>query len=52
MKFFARSLSFVLAIVTFTAATQASIIDITRPGDPLVLVNGVNQGPGTGADML
>jgi hypothetical protein len=44
MKLCTRIVPLVLAIVTFTTATQASIIDITRPGDPLQIVNGANQG--------
>lgn len=44
MKMFSRIIPLVLALVTFTSATQASIIDITRPGDPIQIVNGTNQG--------
>lgn len=43
MKLCTRIVPLVMAIVTFTSATQASIIDITRPGDPLQIVNGNNQ---------
>jgi len=44
MKIFTRITPLALAFVTFTTAAQGSIIDITRPGDPIQIVNGANQG--------
>ncbi len=42
-------LTYVLAALLFvagqTAAVSAAMIDITRPGDPIQLINGFNQGP-------
>jgi MYXO-CTERM domain-containing protein len=33
-------------VALYSAAASAAMIDITRPGDPLEIVNGINQGDG------
>ena len=45
MKAFIRVAPLVVIIMSFAMIAQAAMIDITRPGDPVAIVNGVNQGP-------
>jgi hypothetical protein len=33
-------------VALYSVAASAAMIDITRPGDPLMIVNGINQGDG------
>ena len=35
-----------IALMSWTGVATASMVDITRPGDPIALINGVNQGDG------
>jgi hypothetical protein len=44
MKKLIRTLSLLAVAMLYCGAAQAALFDITRPGDPLLIVNGINQG--------